>query len=416
MIDRFQKLFQPINPFPALFTMEDMDATYQWIIRLRKKYSPNSDIWNLRRDWENIKGEMLTQLNDGSYQFGVIDRLEFEDATISLWSSRDMVALKLISQALGRRMAKYIPKSCCHVKNHGGLKKAVRETYEALPEYQYVMRSDVKSYYASIDFGVLMQIIGSYVTHPILLTLVRKACQRTETCGGVFYDYHEKGIPKGSPLSPILGAIALIPLDKAMGKIEGVFYQRYMDDWCILTKSKSALRKVVKRTHEVMRDLKLELHPLKTYIGKISRGFNFLAYYMDYQKILPSTETIRRFHERATALYETPQPGNNHTSRRRRHSQKTVASRDISEYFVNEAAPTNAYLEGVLQNLFGMAAWSPDKLAAMRRRFDLWKNWLKFGITTIEEFATSVQNFLPCMFSCFMQGTAAPTMGAAIVG
>jgi hypothetical protein len=417
MIDRFQtSLYQPINPFPPLFTLEDMDATYQWIIRLRKKYSPNSDIWNLRRDWENIKGEMLEQLNDGSYQFGVIDRLEFEDATISLWSSRDMVALKLISQALGRRMVKYIPKSCCHIKNHGGLKKAVRQTYEALPEYQYVMRSDVQGYYASICFDVLIEIIESYVTHPILLTLVRKACLRTETSGGNFYDYHEKGVPKGSPLSPLLGAIALMPLDKAMGKIKGVFYQRYMDDWCVLTKSKSALRKVVKRTHEVMRDLKFRLHPLKTYIGKISRGFNFLAYYMDYEKILPSKETIRRFHERATALYETPQSGNNQAHRRRRHAPKTVVSRDISEYLVSEAAPTNTYLESVLQNLLALAARSPDTFAAMRRRFDLWKSWLKSGITNLEEFATSVQNFLPCMFSCFMQGSAVPVMGSAVVG
>ena len=157
-----------------------------------------------------------------------------------------------------------------------------------------------------------------------------------------------------------------MPLDKAMGEIKGVFYQRYMDDWCVLTRSKSALRKVVKRTHKVMRDLKFHLHPLKTYIGKIARGFNFLAYYMDYQKILPSKETIRRFHERATALYETPQAcpersrraGNNHhvpqfPRRRRRHTPKTAVSRDISEYLVNEAAPTNAYLEGVLQNLLG---------------------------------------------------------------
>ena len=218
-----------IGPVSPLFTMDDLEVAFQWICNLRKKYSPNSDVWNLRRDWEDTRVEMLAQLNDGLYQFGVLDRLEFEDATISLWSSRDMIALKLISQALGRRMAKYIPKSCCHVKNHGGLKKAVRQTYEALPDYQYVMRSDVQGYYASICFDVLMEIIKSYVTHPILLTLVRKACQRTETCGGVFYDYYEKGIPKGSPLSPLLGAIALIPLDKAMGEIKGVFYQRYMD-------------------------------------------------------------------------------------------------------------------------------------------------------------------------------------------
>jgi hypothetical protein len=154
------------------------------------------------------------------------------------------------------------------------------------------------------------------------------ACLRTETCGGVFYDYDKNGIPKGSPLSPLLGAIALMPLDKAMGKIKGVFYQRYMDDWCVLTKSKSALRKVVKYTHEVMRNLKFQLHPLKTYIGKINRGFNFLAYYMDDQKILPSKETIRRFHERATALYETPQSGNNHTIHRRRHPSKKATRRE----------------------------------------------------------------------------------------
>jgi hypothetical protein len=390
-----------------------MEFAYEWICKLRKKYSPNSDVWNLRRDWGSIKAELLNQLNDGSYQFGVIDRLEFEDATISLWSSRDMVALKLLSIALGQRMAKYIPKTCCHIKGHGGLKKAVRQTYEALPKYQYVMRSDVQGYYASICHDTLMGIISSYVTHPVLLTLVRKACQRTETTGGLFYDYHQKGVPKGSPLSPLLGAIALIPLDRAIGTIKGVYYQRYMDDWVVLTKTKSSLRKVVKMTHGVMRDLRFQLHPLKTFIGKISHGFNFLAYYMDHTKILPAKETIRRFHERATALYETPQSGKKHTPRRRR---QPAPQRDISEYLVNEPAPTDAYLKGVLQELLALAARSPDSLAALRRRFGLWKGWLSYGLSTMGNFATSVENYLPCLLSCFMQGSAAPMMGAAIVG
>jgi hypothetical protein len=66
-----------------------------------------------------------------------------------------------------------------------------------------------------------------------------------------------------------------------------------MDDWVVLTNSKTALRKVVKITHGVLNALKFYLHPKKTYIGKISHGFNFLGYYMDDQKILPSQETIR---------------------------------------------------------------------------------------------------------------------------
>ncbi len=62
------------------------------------------------------------------------------------------------------------------------------------------------------------------------------------------------------------------------------------------------LRKVIKKTHHIMKDLKLHLHPTKTYIGKISHGFNFLGYYMDDKTLLPSSETIRRMSERATAL------------------------------------------------------------------------------------------------------------------
>jgi hypothetical protein len=72
-------------------------------------------------------------------------------------------------------------------------------------------------------FDVLMRIIESYVQHPILLTMLHKALPRTETRGGNFYEYQDHGIPKGSPLSPLLGAIALIPLDKAIGQIQGVF-------------------------------------------------------------------------------------------------------------------------------------------------------------------------------------------------
>ena len=47
--------------------MDDLETAFQWIANLRRDYSPNSDIWNLRRDWENIKDGLLLQLNDGSY-------------------------------------------------------------------------------------------------------------------------------------------------------------------------------------------------------------------------------------------------------------------------------------------------------------------------------------------------------------
>jgi hypothetical protein len=174
-----------------------------------------------------------------------------------------------------------------------------------------------------------------------------------------------------------------------------------MDDWVVLTKSKTALRKVVKITHEVLNALKFQLHPCKTYIGKISHGFNFLGYYMDDQKILPSQETIRRFHERATALYEPSQTNRNVSSRYKRNAPH---GRDISQYQVNESAPTDAWFRNILIQLTSLGAQKPDRIATMRRYVRAWTRWLKLGSSTLKEFETSVQTLLPTIFSCWIAG------------
>jgi hypothetical protein len=388
--------------------MDNLENAFQWICKLRKDYSPNSDIWNLRREWERIRDDFLAQLNDGSYGFDPLDRYEFDDGILSLRSSRDMLALKLISQALQEQLTGHIPRSCYHVKGHGGLKKAVEQTWAALPEHHHVMRSDIKSYYESIDFTVLMDIIKAYVNHPVLLKLIRKALSRTETRGGIFFDYETHGIAKGSPLSPLLGAVALIPLDQAMGKIKGIFYARFQDDWLVLAKSKSALRKVVRITHKVVNALKLQLHPTKTYIGKISHGFNFLGYYFDQEKILPSMESFRRFSERAAVrLYEQSQGDK---SRRRGNNVR----RDISEYQVNEPAPTDVSFRDILSRLSGLALQKQSTLGALRRYVRKWGRYLNVGLSPLAGFDASLRTLLPTVYSCLTEGVYA--LGGAYAG
>ena len=44
---------------PELFTMDDLVDVFHWITDLRKDYSANSDIWNLRMRWKLIKDGLL---------------------------------------------------------------------------------------------------------------------------------------------------------------------------------------------------------------------------------------------------------------------------------------------------------------------------------------------------------------------
>jgi len=88
-----------------------------------------------------------------------------------------------------------------------------------------------------------------------------------------------------------------------MGRM-GLFYVRFMDDWVILTLTRWKLRGAVRAVQGLMGVLKLELHPDKTFIGRISRGFDFLGYWFTPEGLGIALKTVERFAERVSQLYE----------------------------------------------------------------------------------------------------------------
>ncbi|WP_254564074.1 reverse transcriptase domain-containing protein [Oscillatoria sp. HE19RPO] len=108
-----------------------------------------------------------------------------------------------------------------------------------------------------------------------MFDLVGQYLQRFVSDGGEYTDI-EQGISLGCPLSPLMGALYLKPLDDRMAEL-GCFYVRYMDDWVILAPTCWKLRQAIKAVNQVMADLRVEKPPDKTFIGRIWRGFDFLG-------------------------------------------------------------------------------------------------------------------------------------------
>jgi RNA-directed DNA polymerase len=107
-------------------------------------FPPNADIWHLRFfHWHTIRGELLQTLNKQDYTFmplSVVTKADGE--SIHLWSSRDALILKMFAMALPDSLA--LSPLCTHIKGHGGLKTTVKALNSALPDYRYVMKTDVK--------------------------------------------------------------------------------------------------------------------------------------------------------------------------------------------------------------------------------------------------------------------------------
>ena len=171
-----------------------------------------------------------------------------------------------------------------------------------LTKNSFVLRTDVKAYYASIDHFILLDRLAEYVKDRRVLNLLGQYFRRSSERGGEFWDY-EKGISLGCPLSPLMGAFFLHELDQRIAK-SGLFYVRFMDDIVVLAPSRWKLRRAVKAVNDVLAGLRLEKHPDKTFIGKIEKGFDFLGYHFSRTGLTVAKATIEKFVERATRLYE----------------------------------------------------------------------------------------------------------------
>ncbi len=63
------------------------------------------------------------------------------------------------------------------------------------------------------------------------------------------------GVAMGTPLVPLLGNLAVIPMDRAITSIDGVFYARYNDDFIVAHSDLDALREADVRIDALLGDL-----------------------------------------------------------------------------------------------------------------------------------------------------------------
>ncbi len=281
---------------------EIIDQAYQWLCKQRQNVSHNNDVWEFRSQWPYNKQRLHEALLSGEYQFSPLVELCFPEGNIECWCAADALVLKAMTIVLGEHLASFFAPTCVHVAGHGGAKKAVRDVFNRLSPNSHVMKSDIKRYYASIDHMLLINTLSELITDKYVLRLLWQYLKRSVCYGG---NYREvtRGISLGCPLSPLIAALFLKPLDDVM-KDSGFFYVRFMDDWVVIAPSRWKLRKVVKQANRILNGLQLEKHPEKTFIGRAKRGFSFLGYYLTPWAISVAQATVNNMKQRIARLYE----------------------------------------------------------------------------------------------------------------
>jgi len=153
--------------------------------------------------------------------------------------------------------------------------------------HRHIVDIDLKSFFDEVDHCILLQLLYRKVKCPFTLRLIRKWLRVPIRVNGKLIR-RRKGVPQGSPLSPLLSNIMLHELDKELEKL-GQNYVRYADDFSIYTKTKSAARKMGNNIFLFLKNkLKLPINREKSGIRKPVHfellGYKFVPTYIKGDK------------------------------------------------------------------------------------------------------------------------------------
>jgi len=142
--------------------------------------------------------------------------------------------------------------------------------------YQHIVDIDLKSFFDKVEHYVLLELIYKKVKCDKTMKLLRSFLRAPIQINGKLHK-RRKGVPQGSPISPLLSNILLNELDKELEK-RGHRYVRYADDFSIYVRSKASAKRVGNSIFKFLRD-KLHL-PINREKSGIRRpiSFNVLGY------------------------------------------------------------------------------------------------------------------------------------------
>lgn len=148
--------------------------------------------------------------------------------------------------------------------------------------YQCIVDIDLRSFFDEVDHCYLLQLLYRKVKCPVTMRLIRKWLRAPIQIDGQLAR-RRKGVPQGSPLSPLLSNIMLNELDRELER-RGLRFVRYADDFSIYMKTKTKARQTGNEVYRFLRDkLKLPINREKSHICRPVNftllGFGFVPTY-----------------------------------------------------------------------------------------------------------------------------------------
>lgn len=207
---------------------------------------------------------------------------------------------------------------CCHAYRRGhSVHSAIQFIHRELCEEktQFVFESDFSCFFDTLDQQRLIHLIDELPVDPrlqqLLFRYLRTPQMRKRAPPYPLSRTREAGVPQGGVLSGVLANLYLAAFDSALVH-EGFQLVRYADDFVILAQDEVQAHAARERVDRLADALRLRLHPDKTAVRAVNRGFDFVGFRLRGTRVSIRPANVRKFLARIDGLLwdiHAPPPG-----------------------------------------------------------------------------------------------------------
>jgi retron-type reverse transcriptase len=154
----------------------------------------------------------------------------------------------------------------------------------------WVLKCDIRKFFASIDHGILMEILESRIADSEIIGLLREVIESFSSISpGV-------GLPLGNLTSQLLVNVYMNEFDQFIKhELRAAYYIRYADDFVIFSSNRAWLETILPEiSNFLINRLRLTLHPKKVSLKTLASGIDFLGWVHFPDHCVLRTATKRR--------------------------------------------------------------------------------------------------------------------------
>jgi len=212
---------------------------------------------------------------------------------------------RLLHHALYRKLYSYFDKKFIHDSYSCRVGKGTYKAIQRFRKYSdmvsknhtntcWVLKCDIRKFFASIDQNVLMDIVTRYINDQDTVNLI-DGIVRSFNVGET-----DKGLPLGNLTSQLLVNIYMNEFDQFVKHaLKAKHYIRYADDFVFLSQDKAKLESLIPQIADFLENkLSLLLHPRKVQIKTLASGVDFLGWvHFTDHSVLRTTTKRKMFRE-----------------------------------------------------------------------------------------------------------------------